>query len=48
MKDSNTQIFYNRFHGFLVYQKNNKDMELIYSDKSYNNNIGGVQKPTIE
>tara|TARA_B100000073_G_C23528221_1_gene490899 strand:+ start:394 stop:525 length:132 start_codon:yes stop_codon:yes gene_type:complete len=43
MKDSNTQIIYNRFSGFVAYQKTNKGIKIIYSDKSYNSNIGGVQ-----
>ena len=43
MKDSKTEIIYNRFFGFVAYQKTNKGIKIIYSDKSYNNNIGGDQ-----
>ena len=43
MKDSNTQIIYNRFSGIVAYEETNEGIKIIYPDKFYNSNIGGVQ-----
>ena len=44
MKDSNKQIIYNRFSGFVAYQKVDKGIKIIYKENPYGKkNIGGVQ-----
>jgi len=49
MKNSNTQIVYNRFSGFVAYQETDKGIKIIYKEDSYNKkNIGGVQYKSYE
>ena len=49
MKDSNTQIIYNRFSGFVAYQETDKGIKIIYEEDSYGKRIiGGVQYKSYE
>lgn len=49
MKDSNTQIIYNRFFGFVAYQKTDKGIKIIYEeDFDGKRIIGGVQYKSYE
>ena len=42
MKDSNTQIIYNRFSGFVAYQKTDKGIKIIYEEDPYGKKIIGA------
>ena len=49
MKDSKTQIIYNRFSGFVAYQENDKGIKIIYEEDPYGKRIiGGVQYKCYE
>ena len=49
MKDSKTQIIYNRFFGFVAYQETNKGIKVIYEEDPYGKKIiGGVQYQSYE
>ena len=39
MKDSNTQIVYNRFSGFVAYQETDKGIKIIYEEDPYGKKI---------
>ena len=49
MKDSNTQIIYNRFSGFIAYQETDEGIKIIYEENPYGKRIiGGVQYKSYE
>ena len=49
MKDSNTQIVYNRFSGFVSYQETDIGIKIIYEEDPYGKRIiGGVQYKSYE
>ena len=49
MKDSKTQIIYNRFSGFVAYQETNKGIKIIYQEDPYGKKIiGGLQSKSYE
>ena len=49
MKDSKTQIIYNRFSGFVAYQETNKGIKIIYQEDPYGKKIiGGVKYQSYE
>tara|TARA_R100000781_G_scaffold685_4_gene1192 strand:+ start:1887 stop:2057 length:171 start_codon:yes stop_codon:yes gene_type:complete len=49
MKDSNTQIIYNRFSGFVAYQKTDEGIKIIYEEDPYGKKIiDGLQSKSYE
>ena len=49
MKDSKTQIIYNKFSGFVVYEETDRGIKIIYEENPYNNkNVGGVQNKSYK